>query len=248
MKQPETKEQYIEQLRRALKAHNVKDVDDIIEDYEDYFAHSIEKGYSEVESIRRLPSARELSRSYESDASSKESESQPDEGSVSHTGRISLFAATVLTELLLLPFVLVAGLFFACIGAAGIAAFAGGILMAVPENVLGGISVPRPPIWQFLPVMILLMAGGIAAFGTMLIIAERTYSAIQASILIKRWMLTGKHSGHLKLVPPISKTTRHMLYRVVLAASFTAAAILLVLIIIALITTGSPDFIKSWNV
>jgi uncharacterized membrane protein len=247
MKQPQTKEQYIEQLQTALKKYNVKDIADIIEDYEEYFAHSKTKGYSVAESIHRLPSAQELARSYEDGTDGKGAKAAQEEGQVSRTGRTSLFVMMILGELLLLPFLAVAGLFFICIGVAGLAAIVGGVLVLAPQDVLGDMTVPHPPVWQVLPTMTLLIAGGVAVFGTTLVIAERFYSALRASLLMKKWMLTGRHGNHLRLVPPLSKRVRQILYTGVLLAGLTALMALLVLTIVSLVTTNSPDFIRSWN-
>lgn len=247
MKQPQTKEQYVEQLRIALKKHNVKDIGDIIEDYEEYFAHSKAKGYSVAESIHRLPSAQELARSYQVSAEGRGTKAAPKEGQVSRTGRTSLFVMMIVGELLLLPFLAVAGLFFACIGIAGLAAIVGGVLVLVPQDALGDITVPHPPVWQVLPTMTLLIAGGVTVFGTALVIAERFYSALRASLLMKKWMLTGRHGNHLRLVPPLGKRVRRVLYTAVLFAGVTAVVALLVLTVVSLVTTNSPDFIRSWN-
>lgn len=246
MKQPETKEQYIERLRAALKGHKVKGIDDIVEDYEEYFAHSIAKGYSVTESIRRLPSAEVLARSYEE--KSDDMRADLGDAGMSRRGRTSLFVVMILGELLLLPFLLVAGLFFACIGVAGLAAIVGGILVVVPQDVLGDITVPHPPVWQILPTMTLLIAGGTAVFGMTLIVAERSYSGIRASLLMKKWMLTGNRGDHLKLVPSISKRVRRVLYKGVLFAGLAAFAALLVLGFGSLVTSSSLDFVRGWSV
>ena len=225
MKRQETREGYIAQLRGFLKRYNVKNVDDIVEDYEEYFAHSAAKGYSDSESVSRLPSAQELARSYESAVHKESTQSQP-------VKRRFLFSAAILGELMLLPFIAVTGLFFACIGVAGLLTFAGGVLMLVPAHMLGNIAIPHPPLPLFLPTVSLLTAGGMAVFGATLILAERFYSAVRISILIKRQILTGKHNDYLKLVPPISKRVRRVLYMIV-AAAFTVAIIALLTLIVA---------------
>lgn len=248
MKEPRTKQQYLEQLRSALKARDLKDVNEIIEDYEDYFIQSTAKGYSASESIHRLPSVKALAESYENSTGKQEPTSVKGFAQPTRAGRWSLFAATTLSELVMLPFTVVAGLFLACISITGILVFVAGVLMVLPDSLPGSITVPHPPMAQLLPAMALFLASGTAIFGTTLVIAERGYSALRTSIVLKRWMITGIHNDHLKLIPSVSKHTRHSLYKTVLIALLTAIASAILLAIIAAITTDSPSFIRSWNI
>lgn len=247
MRKPQTKEQYIEQLRKVLGEYKAKNIDDIIEDYEEYFAHSVAKGYSIKESIHRLPSVEKLALSYREDSGDGPVQ-LPAEDRVPFARRTLLFVIMILGELLLLPFLLVAGLFFASVGVAGLASIVGGILVLVPREMLGDVMVPHPSILYILPTVTLLVAGGVSVLGMTLVIAERTYGALRASLLMKKWMLTGKHGDHLKLIPPISKKVRQILYGIVLFAGLAALLAVLVLIVTSLITSGSADFMRSWNV
>ncbi|MFA5526708.1 MAG: DUF1700 domain-containing protein [Acholeplasmataceae bacterium] len=49
-----TKDQFIDALRQGLKKHHVTDIDDIIEDYEDYYREQQALGKSEQEIAHRL--------------------------------------------------------------------------------------------------------------------------------------------------------------------------------------------------
>lgn len=248
MRKPQTKQEYLEQLHDALQASGVKDANDIIEDYEEYFAHSTAKGYSITESIHRLPSIKELAESYGSDISKEMTSPAGKSPQPSRNGRRVLFAVTVLSELVILPFAFVAALLLGCAGISGVSLLSAGLLMAMPQGILGSITVPHPPLPQLLPAMALFMAGGMAILGVTLIIAERSYSALRMSIVLKRWMLTGKHSNHLKLIPSVSKRTRRILYATALIATLSVIASMILLVVIAAITTGSPAFFRSWKI
>lgn len=248
MKKPQTKQEYLEQLHDALRVSGIPDANDIIEDYEEYFAHSTAKGYSITESIRRLPSIKELAESYASDVNKETITLAGKSPQPSRNGRRALFVVTLLSELVIFPFAFVGALLLACAGVSGVSLIVAGLLMVMPESVLGSIMVPHPPLPQLLPAIALFMASGMAILGVTLIIAERSYSALRMSIVLKRWMLTGKHSNHLKLIPSVSKRTRQILYGIALIATLSVVASMILLIVIASITTGSPAFLKSWKI
>ena len=53
-----TKQEYIDALTKALKIKKVKEIDEIISEYEDHFAFKITDGYSEEEVAAKLEKTR----------------------------------------------------------------------------------------------------------------------------------------------------------------------------------------------
>lgn len=66
------KEQFIDTLRQGLKKHNIKDVDDIITDYEDYYKEQLSLGKTETEISMKLGDLKSIISDYaESSSNSK---------------------------------------------------------------------------------------------------------------------------------------------------------------------------------
>ena len=59
-----TKDQFIDALRQGLKKHNIKDVDDIIRDYEDYFKEQLSLGKKESEISLKLGDLKSIINDY----------------------------------------------------------------------------------------------------------------------------------------------------------------------------------------
>ncbi len=107
---------------------------------------------------------------------------------------------------------------------------------------LGSLDVARPAILQILPTVFLFYLGSVAIIGVCVPILERIYSAYRASIVVRRWLLTGKHTNHLKLVPGVSKQVRRVLYMTTLIAGGIAILALL----IPLASHGLPRVLSTF--
>ena len=59
-----TKTQYLNELRKELKANSVGDIEDIIAEYEEHFDFKAEEGVTEEETARKLSSPQELAAEY----------------------------------------------------------------------------------------------------------------------------------------------------------------------------------------
>lgn len=234
-----TKSEYINQLVSVLKKKGVSDIDDILADYQDYFEQSKIKGYSETEAIRRLPSAEELAASYTDSKSPKERPSSAQ--------RITLFGLTIAGDVILLPALVITLLVLGCFGVVGLLLILTGPLLFIPDSMLGQLDVARPSFLQLLPTAFLLVSSGVATLGVSIAICERIYSTYRASIVVRRWLLTGRHSNQLKLVPSVSKRFRSLLYITTFLAIGVALLTLLILISISWLTHGTVNFPSTWN-
>lgn len=59
-----TKTQYLNELRKELKANSVGDIEDIIAEYEEHFDFKAEEGVTEEETARKLSSPQEIAAEY----------------------------------------------------------------------------------------------------------------------------------------------------------------------------------------
>ena len=59
-----TKTQYLNELRKELKANSVDDIEDIIAEYEEHFDFKAEEGITEEETARKLSSPQEIAAEY----------------------------------------------------------------------------------------------------------------------------------------------------------------------------------------
>lgn len=67
-----TKDQFLETLKQGLKKHNIKDVDDIVSDYQDYFVQQLALGKSESDIAAKLGDIKGIIQDYiESGTSAK---------------------------------------------------------------------------------------------------------------------------------------------------------------------------------
>ena len=245
-KQPHTTQEYIYQLTSALKKHDIKDVNDILADYQDYFAQSKAKGYSDTETLRRLPPVHELAASYGNNLDTQQATAT--KGQLSSTQRLTIFGATLAGDLLLFPFLSILLLLLTCFGIVGVLLILTGPLLFIPDSLLGQMDVTRPPLLQIVPTALLFISSGVAIIGVCIAVCERIYSTYRASIVVRRWLLTGKHSNHLKLVPGVSKRLRTILYIVTLAAGVTALSTLLILMGLSWLIEGTVNFPSTWNI
>lgn len=62
---------FMEALKQGLKKYNVKDIDEILEDYEDYFYHQIKQGRSEEETALKLGDVNKIIEDYKSSTEGK---------------------------------------------------------------------------------------------------------------------------------------------------------------------------------
>ncbi len=247
-KQPRSSEQYLRQLAAALQEGKIDDIDDIVADYKDYFAQSKTKGYSDEESIQRLPKVQELAASYirdDKDFHALKSAKYP--SGPSRAQRLTIFGASLAGDMILLPIFGLAALLLACFTVVGVFLVVTGPLLFIPDSMLGQVDVARPPLLQILPTALLLISGGALVIGICTAIAERMYSTIRASIVVRRWLLTGEHDNHLKLVPQISKRLRTLLYRISLFAALSTVSLIVIVMILSLITAGTINFPSTWK-
>lgn len=241
MRALQTKQQYITALRRVLHDYHVADIEDILQDYEDYFSQMAAKGYDDKESIRQLPSVQDLADSYKGSSEVGQS------AAPSASSRRGLLVAVLVSDLMLLPIWGIGIVLLICFAIMGALLPLVGIMMLLPAELLGPITVPRPSLIQLLPAVFLMINAGVALLGIVLAIVERGYGVIRWSVLMRYRLMTGRRSTHLKFIPPVSKKVRHLLYKIILCASISASLMLIALILISFITTGTVNFLPSWH-
>lgn len=149
-------------------------------------------------------------------------------------------------DVILLPVFGLAALLLACFMVVGVFLAVTGPLLFVPDSVLGQMSVARPQLAQVLPTALLFVSVGVLIVSICIAIAERMYSAVRASIVTRRWLLTGRHESHLKLVPQISKRLRTLLYRISLYAVISVVSLTVIIVVLSLITSGTANFPSTW--
>lgn len=244
MKDSQTK-QYLTNLRAELDRRKISNIDDILQDYEDFFAQSAVKGYSSTESIRRLPSVQELAEAYST--TSDDNQTKAGISGVQSRRQLSLLIPTLIGDLLLLPVWGLGLALLACFGAMGVALALAGILMPAPDSLLGSINVPDTPLVQLPFAASLLFAGGTALLGLTLIVAEHAYRIMRWSLSTRLQWLTGRRISHLKFVPMIHKKARLILYKVTIFAALAAVIAFIALTMTSLISNGTSNFLTTWT-
>lgn len=107
-----TKEEFINELRKELKHHNIDEIEDIITEYEQHFEFRLEEGLTEEEITKKLSSPKEIAKEYEESVTS-------DNGSMKSMKKIGIIIISIpltLVYLLMLLATLVLGIFsIACV-------------------------------------------------------------------------------------------------------------------------------------
>ena len=86
-----TKQEYLDTLTKALKTNKVKEIDEIVSEYEDHFAFKIADGYSEEEVAAKLEKPEIIAAQFVYDDSASSMISKRRGGSITYENR-SMFA------------------------------------------------------------------------------------------------------------------------------------------------------------
>lgn len=63
-----TRKEYIDQLRQALERHKIRDLEEVISDYEEHFAHGMKSGQTESQISEKLGSPWTIAKAYEAES------------------------------------------------------------------------------------------------------------------------------------------------------------------------------------
>lgn len=159
-----TKKEYLDELRKELKSKNVKDIEDIIFEYEEHFNFKMEEGFTEEEIVKKLPAPKDIANEY----APKDIPVNKFEKGTKITGLTFLSIPLGMIYILMWASVGVLGLF-------SLACLVGGFSLITTINI-GGI-IPYIP---YLPALII----GIACFGLSVLSAIGTFYMF---MYIKQW-------------------------------------------------------------
>ncbi len=160
------KKNYFKILRDELKRRNVKNIDDIIDDYEDLIYQKMKEGMSEEEAVRELGSIEELANSY--------GEAQPQKGEVDYLkfGLLQLFN-------LIVGFALVVSLIGIGVGLLGGIAFSIFILVISLINIVNGALISMSALLMLFSII----AGSTFSIGILVILTKLIFILVYNYIL-----------------------------------------------------------------
>lgn len=227
------KNQYLEELRKELKANNVSDIEDIISEYEQHFAFKLEEGATEEEISRKLSSPKEIAREY---VKNENINNNKYEKGIKLTGIVFMSIPLFFVYALMFASVIV-------IGAFSVVSVATGFCLISTINV-GGL-IPSLP---YFPAFIL----GLSLFSLALLSGVGTFYLF---MYIKQWgkiylrwcfnLINNNHYPTISKHPNISKK---------LSSKLKLIAVICLVIFIVMLTIGyfslciSAGSLEPWHV
>lgn len=192
-----TKNQYLEELKKELKAKNIADVNDVIAEYEEHFRFKEEEGLTEEEIAKKLSSPKEIAAEY-AEAEANEYKGSKGARGARIAGIVALSVPAVPLYILIFCSVLVLGAF------------------AVAVTALGFCLLTTINIYNLIPSMPYVSAAilAIACFALAVLSIVGTYYLF---IYVRQWgkvylrwcdgIINGNRYPALSLQPAISKKT-----------------------------------------
>ncbi len=235
-----TKQEYIETLTRALKTNKIKEIDEIISEYEDHFDFKIADGYSEEEVAAKLEKPEIIAAQFVYDGSESSKTGKRRGGSIiSKIGVCLLDIVMIMLGIVLYSFVIV-------LGAAAIGLLASGIYMIIG----GGIAA--------LPLPMMSAAGRILMSISILALAVVTtvgmiYYALFVTQLARAYchwhknMMTGRISPALSTTPKLSGKRKRRLRMTTRVALLIFIITFIIAFVIMSISAGSLGFWHIWH-
>lgn len=198
-----TKNQFMAELVRELKAAGVSDIEEIVAEYEEHFDFKAEEGKTEEEIARRLASPQEIAKEY---ADVREPQNRFERG-VKIAGLTFLSIPLAFVYLLMWSAAIVVGAFAAC-------SLAAGFCLVTTVNIAE--LIPQMP---YLPALLT----GVSCFG---LAALSAVGSVYMFLFVKQWgkcylhrcarTANGKSTPAL---PKFPKITKKAAYRLKLFAS-----------------------------
>ena len=231
------KQTYLAELKQSLQANSIPDIDEIVAEYEEHFAHKAADGYTEEEIAKKLGDVRELAAEY----AAGEQAAEP-------RGRLFrwiglAFADITIAPLFLVSYVWVAALAIAALGLAALGVnLTAGPLFAAQAQVIP--YIPRLP-------SVLLGVSAIALgvlFWILTIYCLLFVKKLSASFA--RWhraVLTGRKLPPYALFPLAQGRARRRLRHVTLVCLVAFLALSTAAYVLMAMSAGNPEFWHVWG-
>lgn len=225
------KEKYLSVLRKELHSNRVEDIEEIIAEYEDHFAHKTADGYSEEEIAARLEKPEIIAKQFVID-----SDKPQGANFLTKTSIVLLDIVMGMIDAMLYAFIL-------ALGVSAVALCVGGIYMWIS----GGLSVaPMPVIAR-----VLLGISGIAL--SVLTGAGTIYYALFVTQLNKAYLHWHKNmmTGHISPAFPTTPKLAGKMKRRLRSVTFISLLVCIVFFVIGYIymaiSAGALGFWHVWH-
>lgn len=231
------KQTFIEELKKGLAARGVADVGDIVSDYEEHFARKLADGYTEQETAKKLGDPRALALEF-----------APEGEAPRRRAGFLRALGVILTDLVTVPFFILAFAWAAGIAAATLGCvFAGLCLIASPAFPAGTLVIPYLP---YVPGA----AAGVAllALGALFLVLA-AYSFLLAAKTMKayfRWhrrVLSGRKTPPYAIFPLAGNRGRRAWRSLAIAGLAVFAPMVTAAYAIMTVLAGSLEFWHVWG-
>ena len=232
------KEQYLGALKKALSANRVEDIDDIISEYEEHFAHKLSDGYPEEEIAARLEKPEIIAKQFVI-VPGTDPQRRKGANVFGKTGVLFLDFVMLILDAVLYAFVAVFGAAAVGVLAAGAYVVAGGGFLVLPLPVM--------------PVAAGILVG-VSLLGLSMLLAIGTvYYALfvtQINRAYFRWhrgVMTGHISPPLSTAPSLNGKLRRRLRSVALISLLVFILAIVAAFVWMSISAGSLGFWHVWH-
>lgn len=231
------KEQYLGVLKKALHANRVEDIDDIVSEYEQHFAHKLSDGFSEEEIVAKLEKPEIIARQF---VIGPQADTHKPRGAnaLTKAGAVFLDFVMVLLDIILYAFVAVLGAAVLALFAAGVYGIAGGAFIApIPA---------MPDIVRIFLGASLLALSLLAAIGTI----YYTLFVTQLNRAYWHWhkrVMSGRVGPPLSAAPTLDGKFRRRLRTVALVSLLAFVLLLVAGYVILTVSAGAIEFWHVWR-
>ena len=232
------KKQYLDALQKELLQNGVKDVGDVLADYEAHFTRKALDGYTEEEIAHRLGNPVEIAADFLPDAAGQDKAGKA-------KGLAFIRVGLCLADLLALPFFLVLFLWAIAILAASVGVFALGVYIALGMDLV-----------SVIPVLTvaggILMGVGIAVFSVLLFLGSVWFLLLsgQMTRAYMRWhgnRWYARHELALPVMPQLTGKKRRFIRRIVLVSLIGCIMLFAAGFIVLSVQAGTPGFWHHWH-
>lgn len=231
------KEQYLSALKRELHANKVEDIDDIVAEYEQHFAHKLSDGFTEEEIAAKLEKPEIIARQF---VIGPEADTHKPKGAsaLAKIGAGFLDFVIILADIILYAFVAVPGAAALGLFAAGVYGIAGGaFVVAIPA---------MPDVARIFLGVSLLALSLLAAIGTI----YYTLFVTQLNRAYWRWhgrVMSGRVGPPLSAAPTLGGKFRRRLRTVALISLLVFVIVFAAAYVILTVSAGAVEFWHVWR-
>ncbi len=231
------KQAFLDELKQNLHANRVPDIDEIVAEYEEHFAHKVADGYTEEEISKKLGDVRALAAEYVAS-----------EQAAGPRGRLFRWIGLAFADIVIAPLFLVTYVWVAALAVAALAFAALGVNLIV-----GPLFAAQAQVIPYIPRLPGILLGvSVIALGVLFCIL-----AVYCFLFVKklgasfvRWhrsVLTGRKLPPYALFPLAQGRARRRLRHVTLVCLVAFLAFSTAAYVLMAVAAGNPEFWHVWG-